>query len=251
MRCGVLALATASDRISAMDPSLPQRLDRLAPLAEPIRRALYLHVARSHEPVGRDAAAAALGISRALAAFHLDRLVEAGLLTTEYRRLTGRAGPGAGRPAKLYRRADVQLDVTLPERREDVLANLFATALEADESRPVLDEAAADVGHEVGRRARREAGAGATVPQRLTAVADALGSLGYEAVADGETVTLHNCPFDRVASGHRDLVCHTNTALMEGVVEGLGSARIQARFEPEPGQRCCVLLERVPAEAAG
>lgn len=231
--------------------SLPQRLDRLAPLAEPIRRALYLHVARSHEPVGRDAAATALGISRALAAFHLDRLVEAGLLATEYRRLTGRAGPGAGRPAKLYRRADVQLDVTLPERRDDVLANVFATALEAGERQTVLDDAAADVGREIGRRARREAGAGATVGDRLTAVADALGPLGYEAVADGETVTLHNCPFDRVAHDHRDLVCTTNTSLMEGVVEGLGSSRIRARFDPEPGRRCCVLLERAPAQAAG
>lgn len=229
---------------------LPDRLDALAPLAEPIRRALYLHVAGSHQPVGRDAAAAALGISRALAAFHLDRLVEAGLLTTEYRRLTGRAGPGAGRPAKLYRRADVQLDVTLPERREDVLAGLFATALETGDREAVLDEAAAEMGRQVGRRARSEAGAGATVGERLTAVADALGPLGYEADADGETVTLHNCPFDRVARDHRDLTCATNTALLQGVVEGLGSSRIRARFDPQPGQRCCVLLERVPAEAA-
>jgi predicted ArsR family transcriptional regulator len=231
--------------------SLPDRLDALAPLAEPIRRALYLHVARSPEPVGRDAAAAALGIGRALAAFHLDRLVAVGLLTTEYRRLTGRVGPGAGRPAKLYRRAAVQLDVTLPERREDVLAGLFATALETGERMAALDDAAADVGREVGRTARREAGAGASVEERLTAVADALEPLGYEAVADDDIVTLHNCPFDRVARDHRDLVCSTNTALMEGVVEGLGSSRIRARFDPAPGRRCCVLLERALAEAAG
>ena len=221
---------------------LPDRLDALAPLAEPIRRALYLHVARSPEPVGRDAAAGALGIGRALAAFHLDRLVEAGLLATEYRRLTGRAGPGAGRPAKLYRRAAVQLDVTFPERREDLLAGLFATA---------LDEAAEAMGREIGRRARRDVGSGASVEDRLTAVADALGSLGYEAVADGEAVTLHNCPFDRVASDHRDLVCSTNTALMEGVVEGLGSMQIRARFDPDPGRRCCVFLEQSPSETAG
>src|SRR5436190_4029225 len=125
-----IALTTVSDRMRPMDRhSLSDRLDELAPLAEPIRRALYLHVAHSGDAVGRDAAAAALGISRALAAFHLDRLVEAGLLAAEYRRLTGRVGPGAGRPAKLYRRTHLQLDVTLPERREDVLAGLFATAL--------------------------------------------------------------------------------------------------------------------------
>jgi predicted ArsR family transcriptional regulator len=229
-------------------PALPDRLDALAPLAEPIRRALYLHVAHSPEPVGRDAAAAALAIGRALAAFHLDRLVDAGLLATEYRRLTGRVGPGAGRPAKLYRRSYVQLDVTLPERREDLLAGLFATALEGEGRMAALDEAAGDMGREVGRRAHREAGAEASVGERLTAVADALGPLGFEAVADGDTVTLHNCPFDRVAHDHRDLVCSTNTALMEGVVEGLGGSGIRARFDPNVGQRCCVLLERVPEE---
>jgi len=88
------------------------------------------------------------------------------------------------------------------------------------------------------------------VEERLAALAEALGPLGYEATADGDTVTLHNCPFDRVARDHRDLVCSTNTALMGGVVDGLGSSRIRARFDPEPGERCCVFLERTPAEAA-
>ena len=243
---------------SVDDLPLTDRLDAVAPLAEPVRRALYLHVANAGDPVGRDAAAAALGIGRALAAFHLDKLVEAGLLRTEYRRLSGRTGPGAGRPAKLYRRADAQVDVTLPERRDQVLAGLFATALEAEppddpgpidaaprrSPREVLDEVAAAYGHEIGVTARRAAGPGATVDERLAAAATALGSIGYEAVAEDGTVTLRNCPFDRVARDHRGLVCATNTALVEGVADGLGSSRIHARFDPEPGHRCCVLLER-------
>jgi predicted ArsR family transcriptional regulator len=221
---------------------LADRLDAVAPLAEPVRRALYLHVA-----VGRDAAAAALGIGRALAAFHLDRLVDAGLLTTEYRRISGRTGPGAGRPAKLYRRSDLQVDVTLPERRDDVLAGLFATAVEDAPASPggvrsALDRAAAGHGREIGRAARRRAGAGESVGVRLDAAAAELRSMGYEAVADGGTVTLRNCPFDRVARDHRDLVCGTNRAMLEGVVGSLGSSRIRARFDPAPG-RCCVLLE--------
>jgi predicted ArsR family transcriptional regulator len=240
------------------DRTLTERLDAVAPLAEPVRRALYVHVVNAGDPVGRDAAAAALGIGRALAAFHLDKLVEAGLLSTEYRRLSGRTGPGAGRPAKLYRRADTQVDVTLPERRDQVLASLFATALEAAtpadpdsldanpprNPRAVLDDVAAAYGHEIGVTARLAAGPRATVDERLAAAATALGSMGYEAVAADGTVTLANCPFDRVARDHRGLVCATNTALMEGVAEGLGSSRIHARFDPEPGQRCCVLLER-------
>jgi predicted ArsR family transcriptional regulator len=240
------------------DMPLTDRLDAVAPLAEPVRRALYLHVANASEPVGREGVAAALGIGRALAAFHLDKLVEAGLLRAEYRRLSGRSGPGAGRPAKLYRRADGQVDVTLPERRDEVLAGLFATALEAEtpsdavdagpaarrRPREVLDEVAAAYGHDIGVTARRAAGPGASLDERLAAAATALGSMGYEAVAADGTVTLRNCPFDRVARDHRGLVCATNTALMEGVADGLGSSRIHARFDPDPGHRCCVLLER-------
>jgi predicted ArsR family transcriptional regulator len=233
--------------------ALSARLESVAPLAEPVRRALYLHVASSPDAVGRDAAAAAVGISRALAAFHLDRLVEAGLLETEFRRLSGRTGPGAGRPAKLYRRSRRQIDVTLPERRDDILGGLFATALEwsaDDAGRPTdatttrarLDRAASDYGAAIGRVARTHAGARASVGERLAAVADVLGGMGYEAWSDDATVTLRNCPFDRVARDHRDLVCGTNRAMMAGVVDGLGSKRIRAMFDPAPG-RCCVLLE--------
>jgi predicted ArsR family transcriptional regulator len=239
--------------------TLADRLDAVAPLAEHVRRSLYLHVIGADDAVGRDAAAAAVGIGRALAAFHLDKLVEAGLLRTEYRRLSGRTGPGAGRPAKLYRRTDTQVDVTLPERRDQLLAGLFATALEAEDpadaadaagptrprrnARQALDDAAVAYGRDIGLAARRAAGTGASVHERLAAAVSILGSLGYEAVVADGTVTLRNCPFDRVARDHRDLVCGTNTALMDGLVAGLGSARIRARFAPEPGHRCCVLLE--------
>jgi predicted ArsR family transcriptional regulator len=216
-------------------------------LAEPVRRALYLQVAESPDAVGRDAAANAVGIGRALAAFHLARLVDAGLLQTEYRRLSGRSGPGAGRPAKLYRRSPVQVDVTLPERRDDVLAGLFATALDvaADDAEPTLarlDRAATGYGSAIGREARSHVSPRAGVKVRLAAAVDVLGGIGYEAIVHDTTVTLRNCPFDRVARDHRDLVCGTNRAMMEGVVAGLGSDRIRATFDPAPG-RCCVLLE--------
>ena len=228
------------------DPDLVARLDAVAPLAEPVRRALYLHVAGAPDAVGRDAAAAAVGVGRPLAAFHLDRLVEAGLLEADYRRLTGRSGPGAGRPAKVYRRSGRQVDITLPERRDDVLAGLFATALDAgggtDDVRVKLDKAATAHGATIGRAARTMVGSRASVPDRLGAAAAALATAGYEATSDGSTVTLQNCPFDRVARDHRDLVCGTNLAMLEGVVDGLGSSRIRARLDPSPG-RCCVLLE--------
>src|SRR6476660_6398579 len=99
------------------EPNLPDPVSAIATLDEPNRRRLYDYVASRHEGVGRDEAAAASGMSRELASFHLDRLVEAGLLTTEFRRLNGRSGPGAGRPAKLYRRSPGDVLASFPTRR--------------------------------------------------------------------------------------------------------------------------------------
>src|SRR3989440_4837595 len=107
---------------------LDEQIAALAVLADPTRRRLYFFVASRLEGVGREEAAETVGVSRALAAFHLDRLVGDGLLVTEYRRLTGRTGPGAGRPAKLYRRSDRQLAVSLPQRNYELLARLLAPA---------------------------------------------------------------------------------------------------------------------------
>ena len=134
----------------------------VALLGDPNRRRLYELVAASPDAVGRDDAAAALGISRELAAFHLDRLVAGGLLGTEYRRRSGRTGPGAGRPAKLYRRAPVDVEVTLPSRRYERAASYFASALDALRGGPARDavaETAREEGRRLGAQARHEAGA--------------------------------------------------------------------------------------------
>ena len=72
-----LAPVTVTHRATAPD------LEKLAPLADKVRRRLYEHVVAQGAPVDRDAAAGALGIGRPLAAFHLDRLAEAGLLDVE------------------------------------------------------------------------------------------------------------------------------------------------------------------------
>ena len=102
----------------------------IAALGDPVRRRLYEHVVGATDAVSRDQAASAIGIKRALAAFHLDKLVDAGLLEVEYRRLTGRTGPGAGRPSKLYRRSGREFDVTLPPREYDLGAQVLATAVQ-------------------------------------------------------------------------------------------------------------------------
>jgi predicted ArsR family transcriptional regulator len=229
---------------------LDRRLDDLAALAEPVRRALYLHVARQPDAVGRDAAASAVGIGRALAAFHLDRLVEAGLLSAEYRRLSGRTGPGAGRPAKVYRRADRTLEVSLPERRYELVARLLAQAAEVSggpgQATPIgerLDDAARRYGESLGREARRRAGSRPSRARLREAGLDVLRAEGFEPVepSSGGPTVLRNCPFDALARDHRELVCVMNLSLIQGLLAGLRDRGLEAVFEPQRG-RCCVTL---------
>ena len=142
--------------MTTVDESAPldDQLGSLQPLHHPVRRSLYRYVAGQPGEVSRDQAASAVGVQRSLAAFHLDNLVEGGLLEASYRRLNGRTGPGAGRPAKLYRRSERQYQVSLPPRQYELAAVLLAEALEAEGS------AAADAVVAVARRRSGTANAG-------------------------------------------------------------------------------------------
>lgn len=222
----------------------------VALLDEPVRRALYEWVAATGRAVGRDEAAAAVGVSRALAAFHLDRLVRDDLLVPEYRRLSGRAGPGAGRPAKLYRRGPRELAVSLPERRYDVAAGLFAEALDqlGDGKPPdALRDAAREAGRTVGATARKHAGARAGRARMRRALVDVLAERGYEPHEVGPEVRLGNCPFHALVEDHREVVCGMNLALAEGVLAGLGVSGLKARLDPQSG-RCCVAMGLAAAD---
>ena len=198
---------------------------------EPTARALFDLVSRSTIPMGRDAAAAALGIPRATAAFHLDKLVEAGLLRTEFRRLSGRTGPGAGRPAKLYERAGLEVSVSLPERRYDLAGDLLSTAIEEARSDPIA-EAIERVAVRRGRAIGADAGS-------LDA---ALESIGYQPVEEQGVTRLYNCPFHLLATSHTDTICHLNVALVQGMAEGCGDDPERVRFAPGSG-RCCVRID--------
>ncbi len=213
-------------------PELDRRLAALASLGDPLRRDLYHAVTSRDGGVGRDEAAAAVGVSRALAAYHLDKLVEAGLLDTRFERRTGRRGPGAGRTAKLYLRSASPVEVALPARDYELIAGLLARSVEADPAggaRVELVRAARALGAEV---AAGRVGDGAEV-------ASVLADRGYEPYQDEGVLRLRNCPFGRLADAHRDLVCRANLAFMEGLLDGLGRSGLRAVLEPRPG-RCCV-----------
>jgi predicted ArsR family transcriptional regulator len=223
-----------------------RQLGNLAALDDPVRRALYLYVVGRGEDVGRDEAAKGAGVSRALAAFHLDKLVEAELLQASFRRLGGRGGPGAGRPSKLYRRSTTQLDITLPRRRYELAAHILAQALALAHSEATLD-ALRSAARGWGKKLALEVG---TVRGRpLTRASRALESCGYEPHEADEPegdVVLRNCPFDTVASESRALICGMNLALIEGLLDGLDVEGVRARLAPRPGF-CCVALRAAPS----
>jgi predicted ArsR family transcriptional regulator len=226
-------------------PSNQTDIQTVALLDEPARRVLYDAVVGAGHPVSRDEAATAAGVSRALAAFHLDKLAGAGLLEVEYRRLSGRTGPGAGRPSKLYRRGSRDVGVSLPERDYVVPAQLLATALEqmAGPTPPdALRSAAHDLGHGIGAASRQRSGSRPSRRRLRLALEETLESRGYEPMESpsGE-IRFANCPFHALVEDHRDLVCNMNLALADGILEGLGDTSLEARLDPQPGQ-CCVAI---------
>lgn len=217
------------------------QLAALAALAEPLRRRLYLHVAAQGSPVNREAAAAAAGVPRSVAAFHLDKLAELGLLDVEYRRPPGRSGPGAGRPAKLYRRSTKELSFSAPERHYDVVASLLAQAMvDAREHDLGPAEALAAVARDYGRALGAEAKGHLSRRKLLGRLTEVLAAHGYEPHLEGGVVTLRNCPFRVIAEEHRDLVCTMNREVIAGLLEALGGGGA-AELDPAPG-RCCVTV---------
>lgn len=222
----------------------------VALLGDHNRRQLYDLVAASREPVGRDDAATTLGISRELAAFHLDRLVAGGLLEAEYRRLNGRTGPGAGRPAKVYRRATREIEVSLPHRSYATAAKVFASALgrlDGPSSVEAVAEVARAEGRDVGVDARQDAGPRAGHDRLKMALLDVLGEAGYEPEVDpgSGAVRLRNCPYRVLAASHRDLTCGMNHAWAKGVVGGLADPKLDVELAPTPGH-CCVIFKEAP-----
>jgi predicted ArsR family transcriptional regulator len=203
----------------------------VASLTDASRRALYDYVRRQDHPVAREEAAAATAMSRGLAAFHLDKLVDAGLLGARYEAPAGQPR-GRGRAPKVYEPAGDGLTVTVPERRYELIADILAEAVDAG-TEPAR----------VANRRGRELGSALRPAADVVAV---LADLGFEPGPEGDVTLLHNCPFHALAARHTELVCGLNHALIAGLVEGLGVTTVDAHLAPRPGA-CCVQLRPRPA----
>jgi predicted ArsR family transcriptional regulator len=228
------------------EASFVDRVHGVAALDHPVTQSVYRLLAERDE-LSRDGAAEALGLARSVAAFHLDKLVDAGLADVRFERLTGRSGPGAGRTAKLYRRSTAEIGVSLPERRYDLAGGLLAEAVERStrDAVPVtraLRRAATEAGRRIGEAARVAGGRRSGRTKRRAAVVGALEHHGYEPQLRGGEVVLTNCPFHALAQEHRDLVCGMNLELVSGVIDGADGADVlEARLAPQPGL-CCVRM---------
>jgi predicted ArsR family transcriptional regulator len=231
--------------------SQASRLARIAALGEPLRRDIYLFVASAPDAVSRDQAADRFGVSRAVAAFHLDKLADLGLLDVEFKRPPGRSGPGAGRPAKRYRASTKEVSFSVPPREYERAGHLLAEAVmvsrrDGTSVDQALNRDALTLGRSLARRAREEAGERTTRRDFVDAGCRVLRDFGYEPRKDTGGVILVNCPFHSLAQEYRELICGMNLAIMRGFAEELEGAGLQALLDPGPG-RCCV---RLTAQAA-
>lgn len=219
------------DRLSPADQTAA-----VAALRNPTRRALFEFVAGSRGAVSVDEAVRATGTPKSTAALHLDRLVEAALLVVAFERRSGRAGPGAGRPAKVYRPTGGEIVASIPARDYALMGEVLAGAIETAEA----------TGAPIGAAVRSAAAArGTAIIEQHADLDRALAAVGYEPSTNDDGVTsLTNCPFHRLANAHADLVCRANLALVAALAHG--DAR-EAVLAPAVG-RCCVLLR--PAQTA-
>ena len=233
------------------------RLDRDAPalsaLEDDLRRRMYLYVRRQGRPAHREEVATAVGVSRKLAAFHLDKLVERGLLVASYARPPGRGGRGAGRSAKYYEPSDREFDVSIPERRYDVIGSVLLRAIEGqrpgEAAASSAERAARSLGEELGRAERERLRLRPPGPERAMAVAtDLLSACGYEPSVDEEGIMgMRSCPYHALAQQNRELVCGLNRELVHGIVVGLGNETLDVALRPASG-RCCVQLRPPQSE---
>jgi predicted ArsR family transcriptional regulator len=228
---------------------LDTRLEGVAALGDPVRRALYRYVVAQPQPVNRAQVADGVGVARHVARFHLDKLADDGLLEVDYVRPAERRGPGAGRPAKLYRRSSRELAVSLSERRYDLAGRLLAAAVTRSQQdgvpvRDALQQAATELGTAIGNQVRERVGSRSSRSAVLAAARDVLDEHGYEPRADEHGLTLINCPFHTLAQEYTELICGMNLDLMRGLVAALDRSGLEVVLRPTPG-RCCVHLDLV------
>jgi predicted ArsR family transcriptional regulator len=231
--------------------TLDPAIKAVAVLSDDTRRGMYAFIRAARHPVTRDEAAASVGISRKLAAFHLDKLVDTGLLRAHYEVVGGRRK--VGRTPKVYEPTDTDIAVTIPQRRHDVLADILVDAVLTEAADETARDAALRVarlrGEDIGAREREQTSPGRLGTERaLTLTQTLLAGHGFEPTRETPTcVRLRNCPFHPLAARAPDLVCGINHTFLAGVLTGLDATSVSAVLAPRAGE-CCVELRSAVAQ---
>jgi predicted ArsR family transcriptional regulator len=216
----------------------------IAALDDDVRRALYEHVRAAGSPVSREGAAAAVGISRKLAAFHLDKLVELGVLSSGFAPASTRR---VGRAPRVYEPAGQDIAVRVPERSPELLASILVEAVTTEQPDERAEQAALRVARERGRalgvaERSRVRGGRVGAERALATSEELLAREGFEPYTEAGAVRLRNCPFHPASGMAPALVCGLNRAYLAGMIEGLDAAgRVTAELAPRTGE-CCVEL---------
>jgi predicted ArsR family transcriptional regulator len=223
-------------------------------VADPGLRAALLFARSQAEPITADDAAAALEVHRNVARGRLDRLAAAGLLEVTRERRTGRSGPGAGRPAKVYRVAPELEAIEFPPRHFDEL--VAALVEELPES--ALRRAGAQFGRQLamaaGLRPVRD------LVRGLGRACAAVRSLGYQASlvsveGDRAVISTPTCPL-RPLVARRPETAEIDRGMWAGLVErALDGVRAEdVRCETadclDEHRSCRVVLELAAQEAS-
>lgn len=216
-----------------------RRVAAVASLGDEKRRQLFQLVASSAGPIGRDDAADALGLPRSTASFHLDKLVQDGLLAVEFQKAAGKTGPGSGRPAKMYRPAASEVGASVPDRNYDLAGELLAAAIEHSAA---TGDAVGDSLRTTSYRKGLELAAGA---EGLT---EFIAGEGYDPQPDGHGgLVLANCPFHRLSDGHPDVVCAMNGSFLRGAAAACGEPEDRIAPNSVRGQCCARITAGIPA----
>lgn len=223
----------------------------VAALSDPTRSAVFEWTQASDGPVTREDVAAALGISRKLAAFHLDRLVAAGLLSTELA-----APQKVGRAPRVYRPSDRHVEVSVPPRDPEAAAGILLRALtdvaqSRDTAVEAVSRAASQRGRAVGAEVSCRRRLGRLGPERaLTVLTELLNEHGYLTANERDVLRLRNCPFRPLVEQDTPVICALNHAFISGVVDGLQARGVTALLRPHP-TGCCVEIRRSGEERPG
>ena len=218
----------------------------VAALADELRGRIYAFVRGQPRPVSRDEVARQMGISRGLAAFHLDKLIETGWLSASYARPPGRGGRGAGRTSKYYEPSERQIEVSIPARRYDMIAKILLAAMQQaatdERAQDAARRIASERGEQLGKQARKVARIGSSrVKPALAMSKDILTACGFEPQDEKCGIALNNCPYKALVEEAREIVCPINQSFIEGMVRGLGNKAVEVVPVQRP-RGCCVDL---------